>query len=92
VGSICRKAAGAAGRESVKKAPGPTQRALRAQTGERPTPHRRRRHLHRRCTQVEEMSTDVDSEPNESRTESSAYETGERIALPSEFFLRFRVP
>jgi hypothetical protein len=28
---------------------------------------------------------------DESRTESSAYKTGERIALPSEFFHHFRV-
>jgi hypothetical protein len=76
----------------MKKAPGPTQRALRGQTGKRPTPHRRRRHLHYRCKQVEEMSTDADSVPDESRTESSAYEIGERIALLFEFFLRFRIP
>jgi hypothetical protein len=30
--------------------------------------------------------------PDESRTKSFAYETGERIALPSEFFHRFKVP
>jgi hypothetical protein len=76
----------------VKKVPGPTQSALRGQMGKQATPHRRRRHLHHRCKQVEEMSTDADFVPDESRTKSFAYETGERIALPSEFFLRIRVP
>jgi hypothetical protein len=81
-----------AGQEYVKKALGPIQCALWGQTGEQATPHWRQRHLHCRCKQVEEMSTDADSVPDESRIESSAYETGERIALPSEFFHCFRVP
>jgi hypothetical protein len=77
VGAIIRRTSIAAGRESGKAAAGSIKRALRRHSGERALARRRRRHLHRRCKGLPEMSSDGDSVLEESRTKSEPYETGE---------------
>jgi hypothetical protein len=77
MGAIIRRTSIAAGRESGKAAAGSIKRALQRHAGERALARRRRRHLHRRCKGLHEMSSDGDSISEESRTESEPYETGE---------------
>jgi hypothetical protein len=77
VGAIIRKTGIAAWRESSKAAVGSIKRVPQWHAGEPALARRRRRHLHRRCKGLPEMSSGGDSVSEESRTESEPYETGE---------------
>jgi hypothetical protein len=77
VGAIIRRTSIVAGRESGKVAMGSIKRAPQRHAGEHALARRRRRHLHRRCKGLPEMSSGGDSVSEESRTESEPYETGE---------------
>jgi hypothetical protein len=77
VGMIIRRTSIATGRESSKAAAGSIKRAPRRHAGKPASARRRRRHLHRRCKGLPEMSSDGDSVSEKSRTESEPYETGE---------------
>jgi hypothetical protein len=77
VGTIIRRTNIVVGWESGKAAAGSIKRAPRRHAGEPAPTRRRRRHLHRRCKGLPEMSSDGDSISKESRTESEPYETGE---------------
>jgi hypothetical protein len=77
VGAIIRRTSIAAGQESDKAAVGSIKRAPRRHAGEPAPARRRRRHLHRRCKGLPEMSSGGDSVSEESRTESEPYDTGD---------------
>jgi hypothetical protein len=77
VGAIIRRTSIAEGRESDKAAAGSIKRAPRRHESKPAPARRRRRHLHRRCKGLLEMSSDGDSVSKESQTESKPYETGE---------------
>jgi hypothetical protein len=77
VGAIIKRTSIAAGRETDKAAAGSIKRAPRRHAGEPAPVRRRRRHLHRRCKGLPEMSSDGDSVSEESQTESEPYETSE---------------
>jgi hypothetical protein len=74
VGAIIRRTSIAARRESGKATAGSIKHAPWRHVGEPAPARRRRRHLHRRCKGLPEMSSDGDSVSEESRIES---ETGE---------------
>jgi hypothetical protein len=77
VGAIIRKTSIVAGRESGKAAVGSIKRAPQRHASEPALARRRRRHLHRRCKGLPEMSSGGHSVSEESRTESKPYEIGE---------------
>jgi hypothetical protein len=77
MGVIIRRTSIAAGRESSKAAAGSIKCALRRHAGEPAPARRQRRHFHRRCKGLPEMSSNGDSVSEESRIESETYETGE---------------
>jgi hypothetical protein len=77
VGAIIRRTNIAAGRESGKAAAGSIKHEPRRHVGEPAPTRRRRRHLHRRCKGLPEMSCNGVSVLEESRTEFEPYETGE---------------
>jgi hypothetical protein len=77
VGAIIKRTNIAVGRESGKAAAGSIKYVPRRHAGEPAPARHRRRHLHRRCKGLPEMSNDGDSVSEESRTESEPYETGE---------------
>jgi hypothetical protein len=77
VGAIIRRTSIAAGRESSKAAAGSIKHAPRRHAGKPALARRRQRHLHYRCKELPEMSSDGDSVSEESQTESEPYEIGE---------------
>jgi hypothetical protein len=77
VGAIIRRTSIAAGQESGKVVTGSIKRAPRRHASEPAPARRRRRHLHRMCKGLPEMSSGGDSVSEESRTEFEPYETGE---------------
>jgi hypothetical protein len=77
VDAIIRRTSITAGRKSGKAAARSIKRAPWRHASEPAPARRRRRHLHRRCKGLPEMSSDGDSVSEESRTKSEPYETSE---------------